>query len=71
MTTIELSDHVVDALEEIARLRGLDGPEAALEEAIGVERQVALTASVGAQLLVTPHGGEDQRMVQIRLSKPA
>ena len=47
------------------------GPEAALEEAIGIERQVALSASVGAQLLVTPDGGEDQRMVQIKLPKSA
>lgn len=66
MTSIELSDEVVDTLNEIADLRGLDGPESALEEAIGVERQIALSASVGHSVLVRTDGKGDT-IVQITL----
>jgi len=66
MTSVEFSDSVVDALNEIARLRGLDEPEGALEEAIGVERQIALSTFAGKSVLVSGGSG-DRAVVQIML----
>jgi hypothetical protein len=68
MTSVELSDSVVDALDEIARLRGFDGPESALEEAIGLERQIALSTSAGKSVLVG-NGAKSDAIVQITLPK--
>lgn len=69
MTNIELSDEAVDALNEIADLRGLDGPESALEEAIGLERQVALGSAVGHNVLIKTDG-RGHTIVEITLPKP-
>lgn len=68
MTNVELSDSVVDALDEIARLRGFDGPESALEEAIGIERQIALSTSAGKSVLVS-NDNKSHAVVQITLPK--
>jgi hypothetical protein len=70
MTQVEISDGVVDTLKEIAHLRGLDGPGAALEEAIGLERQIAKTLSIGSRVLIAVNGNKGP-LVQIDLSKRA
>ena len=71
MTQVELSDDVVGALTEIAKLRGLDGPGAALEEAVGLERQIATNLSAGSRVLIATGPTGAGPLVQIDLSKEA
>ena len=69
MTSVEFSDDVIDTLTEIAKSRGLNGPEEALEEAIGVERQIALGVSMGHDVLITTDH-KAASVIEINLSKP-
>lgn len=63
MTQVTLSDQAAEALDEIAKLRGLSGPGAALEEAIGVEQTLAKEWKSGTDVVLVRRGTPTRQLV--------